>query len=195
MRARTLAILGLTGFLAGCFSEPEAAGDSSGGTSTGATSPSTSGSAGDDTSTSDEPSESTTTGNADSGTSFGDSGSSGTGPELECTFNPAEPRELRAEVVIMLDPSTQIAWDGLRDTINAFVAACAVLAIVLTGQVLHRRTLVQRLQAFRYSIMVLVPSLIALAIVYAVEARIRDPRLPITRGDAVDVNRLYDPAR
>ena len=71
--------------------------------------------------------------------------------------------------------------------INAFVAACAVLAIVLTGQVLHRRTLVQRLQAFRYSIMVLVPSLIALAIVYAVEARIRDPRLPITRGDAVDV--------
>ena len=70
--------------------------------------------------------------------------------------------------------------------INAIVIGCGVAAIMLTGHVLSCRQLVQRLQAFSYSIMVLIPGLLAVAIAYAIEVRVRDPRLVLARGEQLD---------
>lgn len=69
---------------------------------------------------------------------------------------------------------------------NAIVAGCAVAMLMNTGNVFRHTKLVLRLQAFRYSLMVGVPWLIALAITYMVQVRVRNPELALSRGGQVD---------
>ena len=71
-------------------------------------------------------------------------------------------------------------------TMNALVIGCAVAVLLQTGNVIRHSKLVLRLQAFSYSLMIAIPSLLTMAITYMVQVRVRNPRPVASSGEQVD---------
>lgn len=69
---------------------------------------------------------------------------------------------------------------------NALVIGCAIAMLTQTGNIFRHTKLVLRLQAFSYSLMFAIPSLLAMVITYIVQVRVRNP-LPVgASGEQVD---------
>ena len=69
---------------------------------------------------------------------------------------------------------------------SSIVSASIIASVLLAGSMFRCATLERKLWSFRYSLLVLIPTLVALGIAYVTEVNVSDPTLAVVRDGNVE---------